>query len=129
MKGSLMKDDKGILIQQTANVQDRRQLRFTTLAEIKKLKKVIKEYIQEAIKIEKSGAKIEFKKTEEFDMPDEFKAVLKEMPDVNAAFKALTPGRQRGYLLHFSAAKQSKTREARIAKYLSKILQGKGLDD
>lgn len=129
MKGSLMKDEKGILIQQTANVQDRRQLRFTSLAEIKKLKKSIKDYIQDAIKIEKSGAKIEFKKTEEFNMPDEFKAVLKEMPDVNAAFKALTPGRQRGYLLHFSAAKQSKTREARIAKYLSKILQGKGLDD
>ncbi len=129
MKGSLMKDEIGLLIQQTANVQDRRQLRFTSLANIKKQKKIIKDYILEAIKLEESGAKVEFKKTEEFNMPEEFQAVLKEMPDVNAAFKALTPGRQRGYLLYFSAAKQSKTRETRIAKYLPKILQGKGLDD
>lgn len=129
MKGALLKDAKGILIQQTENVQDRRQLRFTSLSEIQKLKNVIKEYILEAIEIEKSGLKFEFKKTSEFKMPQEFQTVLDNTPELQTAFNALTPGRQRGYLLYFSAAKQAKTREARIGKYFQKILDGKGLDD
>ncbi len=129
MKGALLKDAKGILIQQTENVQDRRQLRFTSLSEIKKLQNVIKEYILEAIEIEKSGLKFEFKKTSEFKMPQEFQTVLDNNPELRTAFKALTPGRQRGYILYFSAAKQAKTREARIEKYFQKILDGKGLDD
>ena len=129
MKGALLKDAKGILIQQTENVQDRRQLRFTSLSEIKKLQNVIKEYILEAIEIEKSGLKFEFKKTAEFKMPQEFQTVLDNTPELQTAFNALTPGRQRGYLLYFSAAKQAKTREARIEKYFQKILDGKGLDD
>jgi uncharacterized protein YdeI (YjbR/CyaY-like superfamily) len=129
MKGALLKDAKGILIQQTENVQDRRQLRFTSLSEIKKLQNVIKEYILEAIEIEKSGLKFEFKQTSEFKMPQEFQTVLDNTPELQTAFNALTPGRQRGYLLYFSAAKQAKTREARIGKYFQKILDGKGLDD
>jgi uncharacterized protein YdeI (YjbR/CyaY-like superfamily) len=129
MKGALLKDTKGILIQQTENVQDRRQLRFTSLSEIKKLKNVVKEYILEAIEIEKLGLKFEFKKTAEFKMPQEFQTVLDNTPELQTAFNALTPGRQRGYLLYFSAAKQAKTREARIEKYFQKILDGKGLDD
>ena len=129
MKGALLKDAKGILIQQTENVQDRRQLRFTSLSEIKKLQNVIKEFILEAIEIEKSGLKFEFKKTAEFKMPQEFQTVLDNTPELQYAFNALTPGRQRGYLLYFSAAKQAKTREARIEKYFQKILDGKGLDD
>jgi len=128
-KGVLSKDKKGLLIQQTENVQDRRQLRFTSLSEIVALKEVIKDYIKEAIQIEKSGAKIEFKKTDEFNMPAEFEQVLHDSPDFKTAFQALTPGRQRAYLLYFSAAKQSKTREARIEKCIPKILDGKGLDD
>ena len=129
MKGALLKDAKGILIQQTENVQDRRQLRFTSLSEIEKLQNVIKEFILEAIEIEKSGLKFEFKKTAEFKMPQEFQTVLDNTPELQTAFNALTPGRQRGYLLYFSAAKQAKTREARIGKYFQKILDGKGLDD
>ena len=129
MKGALLKDAKGILIQQTENVQDRRQLRFTSLSEIEKLQNVIKEFILEAIEIEKSGLKFEFKKTTEFKMPQEFQTVLDNTPELQTAFNALTPGRQRGYLLYFSAAKQAKTREARIEKYFQKILDGKGLDD
>jgi len=128
-KGVLSKDKNGLLIQQTENVQDRRQLRFTSLSEIVALKEVIKDYIKEAIQIEKSGAKIEFKKTDEFNMPAEFEQVLHDSPDLKTAFQALTPGRQRAYLLYFSAAKQSKTREARIEKCIPKILDGKGLDD
>lgn len=128
-KGVLLKDKKGILIQQTENVQDRRQIRFTSIAEIAPLKKTIKEYILEAVALEKSGAKVEFKKTAEFKMPDEFKQALKNMPALKTAFNALTPGRQRGYLLYFAAAKQPATREARINKYLPNILNGKGLND
>lgn len=128
-KGVLMKDNKGILIQQTENVQDRRQIRFTNEADIIKLKKTIKDYILEAVNIEQSGLKVAFKKTEEFNMPDEFRKVLNKQPVLKSAFNALTPGRQRGYLLFFSAPKQSKTREARIAKHTPDILKGKGLND
>ncbi|MFN8890353.1 MAG: YdeI/OmpD-associated family protein [Cyclobacteriaceae bacterium] len=129
MKGVLLKDAKKVLIQQTANVQSARQWRFTSAKEITKHKATIKAYIQEAWNIEKAGLKVEMKKTKEFNMPAEFKSVLKEMPDVKKAFNQLTPGRQRGYLLHFSSAKQTKTREARIEKYIPNILKGKGLED
>jgi uncharacterized protein YdeI (YjbR/CyaY-like superfamily) len=128
-KGALLKDEKGILIQQTENVQSARQIRFTGINEIKKLKKLLKAYIKEAIAVEKAGLKVEMKKTSEFNMPEEFQIVLNDMPELKKAFYALTPGRQRGYLLYFSSAKQSKTRESRIEKYLDKILNGRGLED
>jgi uncharacterized protein YdeI (YjbR/CyaY-like superfamily) len=128
-KGALLKDPKEILIQQTENVQAARQMRFTSLQEITKLKTTIKAYIKGAIAAEKSGLKVELKKTSEFSMPDEFKQVLKEDAALKKAFNALTPGRQRGYLLHFSSAKQSKTREARIEKCIPDIMEGKGLND
>lgn len=128
-KGALLKDPKGILVQQTKNVQAARQIRFTDIKEITKLKSTIKAYIKEAIEIEKKGLKVELKKTTEFEMPEEFKNKLEEMPALKTAFKALTPGRQRGYLLYFSSAKQSKTRESRIEKCVKAILAGKGLDD
>ena len=129
MKGSLLKDPKSILITQTANVQSARQMRFTSVAEIIKMEATIEAYIKEALKIEKSGLKVEMKSTSEFEISEEFRKKLGSTPGLKAAFKALTPGRQRGYLLYFSAAKQSKTREARVEKYLSHILAGKGLDD
>lgn len=128
-KGVLIKDEKGILIQQTENVQDRRQLRFKSAEEIQKLESVIKEYILEAIAIEKAGLKVVMKTTAEYKMPEEFQIVLEEMSELKTAFYNLTPGRQKAYLLYFSAAKQAKTREARIEKYIEKILIGKGLDD
>lgn len=128
-KGALMKDPEKILIQQTENVQSARQIRFTSAREIAKLKKVLKAYIQAAIATEKSGAKVELKKTAEFKMPAEFRARLDRMPGLKDAFEALTPGRQRAYLLHFSAPKQSKTREARIEKALPRIFDGIGLND
>ena len=129
MQGALLKDEQGILIQQTENVQVARQIRFTTLQEILESESLIKAYIKEAIEIEKSGVKFELKKTSEFKMPEEFKQLLDEMPDLKIAFEALTPGRQRGYLLFFSAPKQAKTREARIEKSVPQILAGKGLED
>lgn len=128
-KGALMKDPKKILIQQTENVQSARQIRFTHVDQIVDMESVLKSYIKDAIKIEKSGEKVEFKSTTEFKMPDEFKNVLESKPAVKKAFNALTPGRQRGYLLYFSSAKQAKTREARIEKYVPMILKGKGLED
>lgn len=128
-KGSLLKDAKGILIQQTENVQAARQIRFTSLKEVVKLEKPIKAYVKQAIKIEQAGLKVEFKPTKEFRMPTEFKSRLDKDRVLREAFAALTPGRQRGYLLHFSSAKQAKTREARIEKYTPKILDGMGLDD
>lgn len=128
-KGSLMKDPKGILIQQTENVQSARQIRFTHVDQIVDMESTLKAYIKNAIKIEKSGEKVEFKKTTEFKMPDEFKSVLESKPAVKKAFSSLTPGRQRGYLLYFSSAKLAKTREDRIAKYVPMILKGKGLED
>ncbi|MBL4675157.1 MAG: YdeI/OmpD-associated family protein [Mucilaginibacter sp.] len=128
-KGALLNDANGILIQQTENVQSARQIRFTNLDEVLKLEQVIKAYVFEAIEVEKAGLKVEFKKTKEFNMPEEFQAKLNEFPALKQAFESLTPGRQRGYLLHFSSAKQIKTREARIEKYIPNILNGKGLDD
>lgn len=128
-KGTLLKDPDHILIIQTENVQAARQVRFTNLQQIVKLEPVLKAYIQEAIEVEKAGLKVEFKKTEEFNMPVEFKEFLNEMPELKTAFEALTPGRQRAYLLYFSAPKQSKTRVARIEKSMQQIFEGKGLND
>lgn len=128
-KGALLKDTKGVLIQQTANVQSARQMRFTGIKEVDKLKATIKAYIFEAVKIEEAGLKVQLKKPEEFAMAEEFKKKLDTMPKLKKAFEALTPGRQRGYLLHFAQAKQAKTREARVEKYIPHILEGKGLDD
>jgi uncharacterized protein YdeI (YjbR/CyaY-like superfamily) len=128
-KGSLLKDPRQILIQQTKNVQAARQIRFTDVDEIVKLASTLKAYIKEAIKVEKAGVKVEFKKTAEFTMVPEFKSILGENAKLKSAFNALTPGRQRGYLLYFSAAKQSKTRESRIEKSIEGILKGKGLND
>ncbi len=129
MQGALLKDEKGILVQQTENVQSARQIRFSHIQEISKSKSTIKAYIKEAIEIEKAGLKVELKKTTAYKMPDEFQNVLDDMPKLKTSFEALTPGRQRGYLLYFSAPKQSKTREARIEKYIQQILNGKGIDD
>lgn len=128
-KGALLKDDHRLLVQQTANVQSARQIRFTNAKEITKLAPVLRSYIQEAIEVERSGKKVAMKKTAEFEIPAEFEAKLKAMPKLKKAFEALTPGRQRGYLLHFGSAKQSATREARIEKHMDRILAGKGLDD
>jgi len=128
-KGALLKDEHRILVQQTKNVQAARQIRFTSVREVVKMERVVKTYILEAIEVEKSGLQVQRKKTAEFEMPEEFKEKLKELPALKKAFYALTPGRQRGYLLHFSAAKQSKTREARVEKCMERILDGKGLDD
>jgi uncharacterized protein YdeI (YjbR/CyaY-like superfamily) len=128
-KGALLKDAKGLLIQQTENVQAGRQLRFTDVRDIVKLKTTIKAYLQEAIAVEKAGLKVAMKPTAEFAMPEEFQAKLDESPALKTAFEALTPGRQRAYLLHFAAAKQAKTREARIEKCTPQILNGKGLLD
>lgn len=128
-KGALLKDAKGILVQQTENVQAARQLRFTSVKEIEKLKTTIKAYIKEAINVEKEGLKVDFKKTDEFSVPEEFQHTLKKNVALKKAFEALTPGRQRAYLLHFSSAKQSKTRESRIEKCIPQILSGKGLND
>jgi len=128
-KGALLKDPKGILVQQTENVQAARQLRFTNVREIGKMKSIVKTYIREAIEVEKAGLNVKLKKTSEFKMPEEFHNQLDKNPVLRKAFYALTPGRQRGYLLHFSSPKQSKTREARIEKYMPRILNGKGLND
>lgn len=128
-KGVLLNDKHGMLIQQTENVQDRRQIRFKSLEEIVKHRSVIKYYIKEAILIEQSGLNLAFKKTSEFNMPAEFQNQLESNKNLKVAFDGLTPGRQRGYLLYFSSAKQTKTRENRIEKYIPKILDGKGLDD
>jgi len=128
-KGALLQDADGILIQQSKNVQAARQVRFTHAREVVKLKPVLKAYIYEAMEVEKAGLKVEYKKTAAFNMPKEFQTKLNKTPALKTAFKALTPGRQRGYLLYFSDAKQAKTREARIEKTMKQILQGKGLND
>ena len=127
-KGALLKDTDHILIQQTENVQAARQIRFTNVREIIKLEPKIKAYIFEAIEVEKAGLKVPLKKTAEYKIPEEFQKKLEDN-DLKTAFYALTPGRQRAYLFYFSQAKQSKTREARIEKYMQQILAGKGLDD
>ncbi len=128
-KGALLQDTNGILIQQTANVQVARQARFTNAREMVKLKKILQAYIYEAIEVEKAGLKPKLKKTAEFAMPEEFQKKLTKNRALKTAFYALTPGRQRAYLLYFSAPKQSKTRESRIEKYTPQILDGKGLND
>jgi uncharacterized protein YdeI (YjbR/CyaY-like superfamily) len=128
-KGALMQDPNGILIQQTENVQASRQIRFTHGGEITQLATILKAYVREAIAVEKSGRKVDFKKTTEYAIPEEFQKKLDEVPGLKKAFDALTPGRRRAYLLYFSAPKQGKTREARAEKSLRKILSGKGLDD
>ena len=128
-KGALLKDPNGILIQQTENVQAARQVRFTNVREIVKLKSVLKAYIREAIEVEKAGLKVKLKKTRDFKIPEEFQSKLDEIPGLKTAFEALTPGRQRGYIFHFSQPKQSKTREARVGKCMPRIFKGKGLDD
>jgi uncharacterized protein YdeI (YjbR/CyaY-like superfamily) len=128
-KGALLKDEKKLLVQQTENVQAGRQIRFQHLKQIINLEQTLKEYIFEAVEVEKAGVKIEYKKVEEFKMPEEFKSTLNKNAKLKRAFEALTPGRQKGYLLHFAQAKQSKTREARIEKCSSLIMQGKGLND
>ena len=128
-KGVLLKDAKGILIQQTANVQVGRQIRFTSIKEIVKQEATIKAYIKEAIEVEKAGLKVELKKTSEYAVPEEFKTKLNKMPALKTAFNALTPGRQRAYLFYFSQPKHPKTRKARVEKCIPKILDGKGLDD
>ena len=128
-KGALLKDAKGILIQQTENVQAARQIRFTNVREIVKLKPILKAYINEAIEVEKAGLKVKLKKTTEFKIPEEFQNKLDEIPALKTAFYALTPGRQRAYILHFSQPKLAKTRESRVEKSLRQILKGKGIDD
>jgi len=126
-KGALLSDPEGILIQQTENVQAQRQIRYSNIKEIKE--RTLKAYVYEAIEVEKAGLKVPLKKTKEYPVPEEFQAQLNKKPALKKAFEALTPGRQRGYLLYFSQAKQAKTREARIEKYMPQILAGKGLED
>lgn len=128
-KGALLKDARGILIQQTKETQAARQIRFTHVREIIEMEPVLKAYIYEAIEVEKAGLKVNFKETAEFTIPEEFQNKLAENAALKTAFDALTPGRQRAYLLYFSAPKQSKTRESRVEKYMQQILKGKGLND
>ena len=128
-KGGLLNDTKGILIQQTENVQAARQIRFTNVREIVKMERILKAYVYEAIEVEKAGLKVNLRKTSEFKVPEEFQKKLDELPALKTAFDALTPGRQRAYILHFSKPKQSKTRESRVGKCMQQILSGKGLND
>jgi uncharacterized protein YdeI (YjbR/CyaY-like superfamily) len=128
-KGVLLKDAEGILIQQTENVQAARQIRFTNIREIKEMERTIKAYIHEAVEVEKAGLEVTYKRTSGFKMPEEPKNKLDEIAALKTAFNVLTPGRQRGYILYFSAAKQSKTRETRVEKCMPQILNGKGLND
>lgn len=128
-KGALLQDTDGILIQQTENVQAARQIRFTTVQEINELENILKAYIHEAIEVEKAGLKVEVNKNIELNIPEELQNKFDEIPALKIAFEALTPGRQRAYTLYFSQAKQSKTRESRVEKYVQKILDGKGLKD
>lgn len=128
-KGALLQDTEAILVQQTENTQATRQIRFTDVREIMDMETVIKTYIYEAIEVEKAGLKVPLKQTAEFITPDELQQKMDEIPALKTAFYALTPGRQRGYLLHFSAPKQSQTRASRVEKCIKIILEGKGLDD
>jgi uncharacterized protein YdeI (YjbR/CyaY-like superfamily) len=129
MKGALLDDPKGILVQQTKNVQSARQIRFTSLADVNKHKAALKAYIKDAIAVEKSGAKVQKKSVADYEMPAEFLTRLDDDPELAEAFRALTPGRQKGYLLHFAGAKQSATRAARVERHAPRILRGLGLDD
>lgn len=128
-KGALLKDPHGILIQQTENVQAARQIRFTNVQQIIEMETILKDYIHEAIEVEKSGLEVELKKNTEYEVPEELQNKFEELPALKTAFEALTPGRQRAYLLYFSEAKQSKTRASRIEKYMQHIFDGKGLND
>ncbi len=128
-KGSLLPDPKGVLIQQTKNVQAARQIRFTSGADVTKLESTVKAYVRQAMKIERDGLKVPFKKTEDYELPEELATELAENSRLSAAFAALTPGRQRGYIFHFAQPKQSKTRTARVEKHKPRILKGLGLDD
>jgi uncharacterized protein YdeI (YjbR/CyaY-like superfamily) len=129
IKGALLHDVHGLLIQQTENVQAARQIRFTNVREIVEMEPILKAYIHEAIEVEKAGLKVNYKKATEFIIPEEFINKLEEVPGLQDAFDALTPGRQRAYILYFSAPKQSKTRESRVEKCMQQILNGKGLND
>jgi uncharacterized protein YdeI (YjbR/CyaY-like superfamily) len=129
VKGALLNDARGVLIQQTQNVQAARQIRFTNVQEIIELKSTLKAYILEAIELEKAGVKVNYKKTPDYLIPEEFQSKLDQIPTLKSAFESLTPGRQRAYLYYFSQPKQSKTRLARVEKYVPQILNGKGLND
>lgn len=129
MKGALLRDPNGILIQQTQNVQAARQIRFTNVQQIVEMEPLLNAYIREAIEVEKAGLKVKLKPTSEFAIPEEFQNKLDKSAGLKKAFAALTPGRRRGYLLYFSAAKQSKTRESRVEKCIPQILKGMGLND
>jgi uncharacterized protein YdeI (YjbR/CyaY-like superfamily) len=128
-KGALLNDANGILIQQTENVQAARQIRFTSVRKIVEMEAIVKAYIYEAIEVEKAGLQVDFKRTAEFTIPEEFQNKLDEITALKTAFDALTPGRQRAYILYFSAPKQSKTRASRVEKCMQQILAGKGLND
>ncbi|MGX9134814.1 YdeI/OmpD-associated family protein [Rummeliibacillus sp. JY-2-4R] len=128
-KGALLKDTEGILVQQTENVQAARQIRFTNVQDIRKMETIIKAYINEAIEVEKAGLKVNLKEHSDYTIPEELQDKFEEMPALKTAFEALTPGRQRAYILYFSGAKQSKTRVSRVEKYVQPILEGKGLND
>ena len=128
-KGALLNDPNGVLVRPGENSQAQRQIRFTDAQEIMEMKTVLKDYVNQAVEVEKSGLEVNFKKTEEFMNPEELQTKFNEMPSLKTAFDTLTPGRQRAYILYFSKAKQSKTREARIEKYMQNILDGKGLND
>jgi len=128
-KGALLADPDGILIRQTENVQSARQIRFTSAKQIVKMERILKAYVYEAIEVERAGLQVKLKKTKDFKIPEEFQSKLNKMPALKTAFDKLTPGRQRAYIFYFSQAKQSKTRAARVEKYLKQILNGKGLDD
>lgn len=129
VKGALLKDSDSILVQQTKNTQAARQIRFTSVREIVQMEPIVRAYIREAIEVEKAGLKVNFKKTTEFSIPEELQNRLDDVPALKKAFDALTPGRQRAYILYFFAPKQSKTRESRVEKCMQQILNGKGLDD
>ncbi|PYI56484.1 YdeI/OmpD-associated family protein [Paenibacillus flagellatus] len=128
-KGALLKDHHGILVQQTKNVQAARQVRFTDVQEIEEKQLILKAYLVEAVEVEKAGLQVNYKKTAEYAVPEELQNKFVEIPDLKTAFEALTPGRQRAYMLYFSSPKQSKTRESRVEKYIPHILNGKGMDD
>ena len=129
MKGALLKDPAGILVQQTRNVQAARQIRFAAMADINKQSATVEAYVREAIAVERSGAKVQLKSAAQFEMPEEFLTRLNDDPRLAEAFRTLSPGRQKGYLLHFSGARQSDTRAARVKKHAQRILKGLGLDD
>jgi len=128
-KGALLPDPKGVLIQQTKNVQSARQIRFTSVQEVTKLEKTVTAYVREAIEVERAGLKVQFKKTEDIELPEELESKLAANAKLRGAFAALTPGRQRGYIFHFSQPKLSTTRTARVEKHMPRILEGLGLDD